>query len=421
MTFTDDQVMMTLAGLAYRGFQDFLPGEPHEFVVRQAVLDGLRTLAPVKDDWELVWGPVTSRVPFGVFDSSAMYVVRHRRARRRYVVAVRGTNPIASSDWLFGDLLVGTTVLWPYASDGAAISTSTALGLAMLQEMISRPPSTVASFAEASSAALGSRFDRLIRAGRAWVSGTTEAQAAHPSSLEAQVEKIVAHWNVSGVARDAIRHGLQRAEASVRLTPADLRRRSAAVDSGGGGTDLITFLRHEAASGGEAMEVVVTGHSKGGALAPTVALWLRDALESSDPAERWASRERAEIVSHAFAGPTPGNAAFAGRIDQVLGRNHHHVRNTNDVVTHAWQVDELLQIPDLYGARTAPLGPLLPGIVADVKGLDYRHARSGVVTFTGALDPGRSFAAELIHQHMDAYLAHLGLLAQGISAITFFI
>src|SRR5262245_50501146 len=52
---------MTLAGLAYRGFQDILPGEPHEFVVRQAVLDGLRTLAPVKDEWELVWGPATGR------------------------------------------------------------------------------------------------------------------------------------------------------------------------------------------------------------------------------------------------------------------------------------------------------------------------------------------------------------------------
>jgi hypothetical protein len=63
MAHSDDQIMLTLAGLTYRGFQDFLPGDAHEAVVRTAVLDGLQTLAPVRSEWELVWGPVTSRVP----------------------------------------------------------------------------------------------------------------------------------------------------------------------------------------------------------------------------------------------------------------------------------------------------------------------------------------------------------------------
>src|SRR5262249_24848347 len=217
MTDADARTMLTLAGLTYRGFQDFLPGDPHEFVVRQAVLDGLQRLAPVRDDWDLVWGPVTSRVPLGVFDSNAMYVVRHRRAAHRHVVAVRGTNPISSSDWLFGDLLVGTTVPRPYATDGAAISTSTALGLAALQEMPARPPSIGAGFAETSSAAGGRALGTLLRAGRAWVSGTTEAQAAHPSSLEAQLEKIVAHWNVGSGVRDELRDRFQQATSTVRV------------------------------------------------------------------------------------------------------------------------------------------------------------------------------------------------------------
>ena len=55
MPYTDNQVMLTLAGLTYRGFQDFLPGEPHAYVVRRAVLDGLQTLAPVRNEWKLVW------------------------------------------------------------------------------------------------------------------------------------------------------------------------------------------------------------------------------------------------------------------------------------------------------------------------------------------------------------------------------
>jgi hypothetical protein len=421
MTNADAQVMLTLAGLTYRGFQDFLPGDPHEFVVRHAVLDGLQTLAPVKGDWELVWGPVTSRVPLAVFDSSAMYVVRHQRVRHRYVIAIRGTNPIASSDWLFGDLLVGTTVRWPYAIDGAAISTSTALGLAMLQDMRARPPSIGARFAEASLAAAGNGLEQLVRAGRARVTGTTEAHAAHPSSLAAQVERIVTHWHISHASRDELREQLQRAATTVGVDPADLRRKPAPADSSGVGLDLLTFLKREADASAEALEVTVTGHSKGGALAPTVALWLKDALDAPDPGERWDVKRRALISSHAFAGPTPGNSAFANRIDQTLGQNHHHWRNMNDIVTHAWAVDDLQQIPTLYGSRSAALAPLVPGIIADVRELDYRHAQRGVVKFMGQLDPGRLFPAEVVHQHVDAYLAELGLLAQGIRAVTFFI
>ena len=61
MAFSDSQVMLTLAGLAYRGFHDLLHGKSHADSVQRAVLDGLHTLAPVRDEWTLVWGPVTSR------------------------------------------------------------------------------------------------------------------------------------------------------------------------------------------------------------------------------------------------------------------------------------------------------------------------------------------------------------------------
>ncbi len=422
MPFSDEQVMLTLAGLAYRGFQDFLPGEPHEVIVQHAVLDGLATLSPVKDEWELVWGPVTSRVPLGVFDSNAMYVVRHRQKRQRYVVAIRGTNPVASSDWLFGDLLVATTVPWPYATDGAAISTSTALGLAMLQDMRSRPPSTGARLAEAvASTAIGSKFDKIIRAGRAWVAGSTEAQMAHPSSLEAQVEKIVAHWHLSTADRDGLQAQLRGDEPRLRLDPASLRRKLMLAAARPAGLDLLTFLAEAAESEAGALDVHVTGHSKGGALAPAVALWLKDALGSTDPEECWDRSRRARVTCYAFAGPTPGNAAFAHRIDCVLAGDHHHRRNTNDLVTHAWQVNDLEQIPGLYGERSALFGALIPGIVASVRDLGYRHAQAGMDPFAGALDPKRLLASELIHQHLDAYLDKLELGAQGISAATFFI
>ncbi|MEX2223194.1 MAG: hypothetical protein WEG40_15485 [Candidatus Rokuibacteriota bacterium] len=89
-------------------------------------------------------------------------------------------------------------------------------------------------------------------------------------------------------------------------------------------------------------------------------------------------------------------------------------------MTHAWQVDELEAIPDLYAPRRTVLEALIPAIASRVKPVDYRQARAGVTTFAGALDEGRPFEAEFIHQHLDAYLDELDLRDEGLSALNFF-
>lgn len=373
-------MLLVLAGLAYRGFYDLLRSPRHTEAVREALLDGLRTLAPVKDDWRLVWGPATSRTPPDAFDSAAMYVVQHRREPARYVVAIRGTNPIAATDWLFGDFQVRTTVPWPYApaADGAAVSASTALGLRTLQAL--RSPRM--SYGDA-------------------VTVPIERPPISREALERHLAGIAAAWSdlaaaPSGWEEERVVDSLPRPPAP---GPADAEQ------------DLVRFLDEEARAQTGALDVTVTGHSKGGALAATVALWL---------AEEWAGRHGARIACHAFAAPTPGNAAFADRIDRVLGDAHHHLRNCHDVVTLAWQADELARIPDLYAPRRTVLAPLIPLIVSRVAGLHYRHARAGMTTFAGALDPARPFVAEFIHQHLDAYLAELGLLGEDLNARTLF-
>jgi len=345
--------MLTLAGLAYRGFHDLLRAGTHADAVRRALLDGLHTLPPVKDQWSLVWGPVTSRGGPDAFDSAAMYVVRHRRDPARYVVAIRGTNPIAATDWLFGDFWVSTTVPWPYArtADRVAVSASTALGLSKLQTM---------------------RSPRL--------SSETTAGAARPAvareALESQLAEIAAGWNrfveePSGWLED---HVVDRLKTAVNLPWMDLRPRSLAPAPDDGALDLLSFLTAEARATDDPLDVTVTGHSKGGALASTVALWLKDAFASPDAAEHWDGRREPRVSCYAFASPTPGNAAFADRIDRLLAGDHHHLRNTNDVVTHAWQVDELEEIPDLYAPRRTVLEPLIPVIASRVRPLDYRQA-----------------------------------------------
>jgi lipase (class 3) len=415
MAFTEAQVMLTLAGLTYRGFHDVLPGEPHDVIVSGALLEGLRSLVPVKGDWELVWGPVTSRVSREIVDSNAMYVVRHARERQRYVVAIRGTNPISPSDWLFGDFWVATTVPWPYAGDGAAISASTALGLGTLQAMRARKPAASASNAAASL--VGRAVTALTRAGDAVRSRADATLAAPTSRFAAWLDGLAARWRDGAAHGGRLKARLAGALAGPRVLPENLRPRPASPDAAE--TDLLTFLAAQAASSETALEVIVTGHSKGAALAQTVALWLREALEA--PPERWDAGRGARVRCRAFAGPTPGNAAFAARIDRILGRDHQHLRNRHDLVTHAWQADELREIPTLYGRRTALFEPLVASIVTDIGPLDYRHAASGVRTIQGELDPGRGFALEFAYQHMDAYLAELELHAHDIRALTFFL
>jgi Lipase (class 3) len=414
--FTEEQVMLTLAGVTYRGFHDPGRGEGHDVRVRDAVEAGLRALAPVREDWELAWGPVTSRGPAEHLDTNAICVMRHARERHRYVVAIRGTNPLSLSDWLLGDFWVNATVPWPYAppADGAAVSVSTALGLAVLQTLRARPlPASSAG----GLAWVGPAIGRLARKGATALGRLDGPRAQLRATIRAQLSRPIEKWLDTLVRSEGLEAVLRKLAAVP--DPMPTIRRPRCLTSAGADLDLLSYLGAEAASSGAALDVTVTGHSKGGALAQSVALWLREALDAPD--ERWDAGHGARIHCHAFAGPTPGNAAFARRFEGALGATHHHLRNMHDVVTRAWQVDELSRIPALYGSRTALFKPLVERLVARIGPLGYAHVQPGARQVEGPLLATRSFPEELIHQHVDAYLAALGLDALGIDALSLFV
>jgi hypothetical protein len=416
MAFTDEQVMLTLAGLTYRGFADPWAVTGHAARVRAAVETGLHDLAPVKDEWDLAWGPATGHAAKELVDSSMLYVVRHRREPARHVVGIRGTNPISLADWTFGDFWVGTTVPWPWAPASAqvAVSASTALGLGVLQSMSARPPGKTAA---SPSSIISRAVATLPRRG---VAVSEDASLATlRDKFRAQATELLTAWEAKASGQRGLAEARPLTESAGGHHPA-LRRprpRSAAT---GSQSDLLTFLRSAAEKSTEPLDVTITGHSKGAALAQAVALWLRETLDVAD--ERWDAGRGARIACYAFAGPTPGNAAFARRFETALGATHHHVRNRNDIVTHAWQADELAEVPTLYGDRTVLFRPIVEAIVAKVTPLDYRQVRPGVREFAGPLQPeSRSFPEEFVHQHLDAYLQDLGLDAYGIDALTLFL
>lgn len=88
-------------------------------------------------------------------------------------------------------------------------------------------------------------------------------------------------------------------------------------------------------------ELALTGHGLGGALASTLAMYLKDTQK------KWDTSKKVFVISAYPTGTTtPGNEAFANRLSSNI--DYHSFYNRLDVVPHAWQEDLLVQVPHFY-------------------------------------------------------------------------
>jgi len=147
----------------------------------------------------------------------------------------------------------------------------------------------------------------------------------------------------------------------------------------GSGTTIINFLTDQLKEAGEKIEIVVTGHSLGGALSPVLALALYEKKSTWDP------NNRATLKVFPFAGPTPGNAAFAEYYRQRLGENTTRIWNSLDIVPHAWNQVMLSKLPTLYEPEIAS-NPLIKIYVNIAKILSVRGSYTNVKWLTPALE-----------------------------------
>ncbi len=116
------------------------------------------------------------------------------------------------------------------------------------------------------------------------------------------------------------------------------------MQSGQTPTTLYNFLKGVAAN---QATIYITGHSLGGTLAPALGLWLAEQKGDWDP------NSNTTLQVYSFAGATPGDRAFAKHVEKYFpggdGNNDMViVDNSLDVVPHAFNLDSLNQLDDLY-------------------------------------------------------------------------
>ena len=165
---------------------------------------------------------------------------------------------------------------------------------------------------------------------------------------------------------------------------------------------LLQFLSNASSSG---LQIDVTGHSLGGALAPALALWLAENLG-----------EKAKISVYTLAGPTSGNADFAAYYESVLGNSTQRLWNPFDVVPLAWNHESMGRMADLYEplTRANPVERgLLDGLRSLVKDKGYAQIDPSQTSLSGAVstDLGKKvdWLTEAGWQHHCGYQCALGI------------
>ena len=127
------------------------------------------------------------------------------------------------------------------------------------------------------------------------------------------------------------------------------------------GVDIINFLKNqakEAQKTGQKINIYITGHSLGGVLAPTFALYFK---------EKWPMDiDKPEILTYAFAGPTAGNQKFVEHSNMMMGDHCKRFENPLDAVTQVWNVDSMQRLPALYKEPEISMPNLLEKILINI-------------------------------------------------------
>ena len=392
----DPAEMLTLAAITYRGCEFNLSDAHSRKIVYDETARCLETFSKTQSNWELAWGPAGYRPGIVGMDISAMYVVRGRSEPSNIAIVIRGTNFFSPIDWL-SNLLIDP-IPWEYggAADDVSITQSTWLGLRILQRLrsgpVPAPPASRTPLEQVQAAESASEAAIAYALLRGIIQGiSTFASAAYSKEIRDQITAIA---DAGSFAANRNK-GLQQALADAQQPP---------VSSG----TLFEFLKRFVATATAPVNIYVVGHSKSGALAPALALWLADTQGGVVVgAEQWDPSAKAKLYLYTFAAPTPGNAGFANRLKQKIAASY-RLANPYDIVPHAWNPKEIREIPNLYGDQLSALRIPADVLALALEATAYRHEVLSA-QWTGGAVPQSDFLQRAAVEHLDFYLKQFGI------------
>ncbi len=115
------------------------------------------------------------------------------------------------------------------------------------------------------------------------------------------------------------------------------------LDEQKSGVAFLDNIIADAKNNNKQVNIVVTGHSLGGALSPVFALYMQDHVETAN------ATANANVYCMSTAGATPGDDAFAAYYNSKLLKNSVRVWNFLDVVPRGWDRDLMTAIKDGQG------------------------------------------------------------------------
>lgn len=187
------------------------------------------------------------------------------------------------------------------------------------------------------------------------------------------------------------------------------------------GQTLLSFLESVSST---PITVTVTGHSLGGVLSPTLALFLR---ETQGIFAGWDPDKNATVTTLAFAGPTAGNQSFATYFNTQLPHAKlpskkaasFRYANSLDIVPYAW--NDLEALKTLY-VPNIPESSIIDDLVEAAENAsqngDYTQIAPSDPPWTGTFrsenfkpyyPPSVNYLNQALAQHVDAYLEYFAL------------
>lgn len=166
-------------------------------------------------------------------------------------------------------------------------------------------------------------------------------------------------------------------------------------------TGMVDFLTDIINHNKKKVDITITGHSLGGGVSSTLALWLHDKIPFLWPEKPF------DLHVFSYAGPTAGNEAFAAYSDRIIGNVCHRFVNPLDMAPKLWNKNDILSLFKLY----KPIASIDPISLFVLKLISFLLKNKGY-TQIKTMEPVESelkasldsYWFQMIYQHIEPYL-----------------